>query len=76
MTNTDEDRFELGCLETVARIGELPDGCSVSRYAGLEYIELRHGVLVLTAKGRQRCTELQGECHRVDGTMHQPLIAA
>jgi hypothetical protein len=76
MTSTDEDRFELDCLETVARIGELPDGCSVSRYAGLEYVELRHGVLVLTAKGRQRCTELQAEGHRVSGTMHEPSIAA
>jgi hypothetical protein len=60
----------------VARIGELPDGCSVSRYAGLEYVELRHGVLVLTAKGRQRCTELKADRYRAAGTMPLPSIAA
>ena len=59
MTSNDEDLFELACLEAVARIGELPEGCSASRYEGLGYVESRHGVLALTEEGRQRCAELQ-----------------
>lgn len=74
MTITDEDLLELACLEQVARIGELPDSCSVSRYLGLEYVELRDGILALTAKGRQRCNELQAR--RAATPAARPSIAA
>lgn len=74
MTITDEDLLELSCLAQVARIGELPDSCSISRYIGLEYVELRDGILALTAKGRQRCIELQSL--RAATPAARPSIAA
>jgi hypothetical protein len=78
MTTTNENLSELACLEQVARIGELPEGCSTSRYEGLGYVESRHGVLALTEKGRQRCAELQAtEGHAVAAmALEPPPIAA
>ena len=76
MALSDEDLLEMDCLASVARIGELPDGCGAPRYLGLEYIELRDGILALTAKGQERWAELQAREHRGAGIGNPPSSPA
>lgn len=72
MALSDEELSEIFCLDSVARIGELPDGCGASRYTGLEYIEVRHGILALTARGRERLADLQSRDGRVARSLSSP----